>query len=105
MTLDDATTDLLENAVEELGIARSLLAAEACSLALPIYIEIKRRQKVDERERMRAALEVAMTERMGWAPEDMKTAFEAMMRQYLSDGVLPGTAKQEQESQSRQKRK
>ncbi len=48
-------------AVAAFGGSRASNAIEVLGLCLPIWIELKRQQKADERERMRQALEIALS--------------------------------------------
>jgi len=61
--------DLLESAVAEFGGSRPSNAIEVLDLCLPIWIELKRQQKADERERMKEALEIALRKYSRQPPE------------------------------------
>ena len=97
--------DLLDAAVAAFGGSRASNAVEVLDLCLPIWIEIKRQQKSDESERMRAALMVALSERFGWASDEDKAKIMDTFKKY---GFLPETAElqaQEQEQPPQRKRK
>lgn len=73
--MDNDTFGLLESAASEFGLKPAQLAAETLALALPIYLEIKRQHKTNERELMTRALEIAL----GKSPAE-KPAHPSMAR-------------------------
>ena len=52
---------MLESAVSAFGGSRASNVVEVLDLCLPIWLELKRQLKAEERERMREALEIALS--------------------------------------------
>lgn len=69
LELSSELNDLLETAVAEFGGSRPSNALEVLRLCLPMWIELKRQQKSEEVEQLKAALEIAMGKRPGQPPK------------------------------------
>jgi hypothetical protein len=63
LEIDPKLNELLESAVAELGGSRASNVLDALNLCFPIWFELKRQQKAEEHEQIRAALEVALGKR------------------------------------------
>lgn len=80
IVLEDAVDDLLNAAAQDLGLTRSAIASEVFALAFPLYLEIARQQKSNERELMARALEIALGKSPAVEPQHPSMARPARRR-------------------------
>src|SRR5262245_17645973 len=98
---------MLESATSEFGGSRPSHAIEVLELCFPLWMELKRQQKVYEREQIRAALESAMRKYKLEPPEHMKDALETALNNYFGEPPETGDQDQgkDQDQSPRRKRK